>query len=77
MSRSFKTKLDITKIYIGKVADLDAKFSRLQWGNFPQGSNLAFEMSVERHCGNCGNLEILSSARNLVEASRVLGAETT
>ena len=62
------------------MADLDAKFSRLQWGNFPQGSNLAFEMSVERHCGNrgnCGNLEILSSARNLVEASRVLGAETT
>ena len=60
------------------MADLGAKFSRLQWwGNFPQGSNLAFEMSVERHCGNCGNLEILSSARNLVEASRVLGAETT
>ena len=59
------------------MADLDAKFSRLQWGNFPQGSNLAFEMSVERHCGNRGNLEILSSARNLVEASRVLGAETT
>ena len=53
------------------MADLGAKFSRLQWGNFPQGSNLAFEMSVERHCGN---LEIL---RNLVEASRVLGAETT
>ena len=58
------------------MAYLDAKFNRLQWGNFPQGSNLAFEMSVER-CGNCGNLEILSSARNLVEASRVLGAETT
>ena len=32
---------------------------------------------LERHCGNCRNLEILNSARNLVEASRVLGAETT
>ena len=26
--------------------------------NFPQDSNLAFEMSVEPHCGNCGNLEL-------------------
>ena len=76
MLRSFKTKVDITEIYIGsemwQIWTLNsavcsgAIFHRAQTWHLKCRSSTIVEI-----------VEIWSSARNLVETSRVLGARTT